>query len=71
MYLLIIALVLQIVSLILSGYIARLQNNGRKGNQSEEDFNKQVKRLNLASNIIQTVVVLCLLLNLLLAKGII
>ncbi len=52
-------------------HISKLQNDGRKGNQSEEAFDKQIKRWQRAVNTLQLVACICLLLNLLHIKGII
>ena len=65
MYLLIIALILQIISIALGTCINHLQNDGRKGDQSEEDFDKQIKRIKLIVSIVQGAACICLLLNLL------
>lgn len=71
MYLLIIALILQVISIALGIYITHLQNDGRKGGQSEEDFDKQIKRLKLIVSIIQSAACICLLLNILQTQGVI
>ena len=71
MYLLIIALILQIISIALGTCINHLQNDGRKGDQSEEDFDKQIKRIKLIVSIVQGAACICLLLNLLQTQGVI
>ena len=71
MYLLIIALILEIISIALGFYINHLQNAGRKGDQSEEDFDKQIKRIKLIVSIVQGAACICLLLNLLQTQGVI
>lgn len=71
MYLLIIALILQIITFPMHNHISNLQNNGRKGNQTEEAFDKQVKHWQRAVNTLQLAACICLLLNLLHTQGII
>lgn len=71
MYLLIIALILQIISIVLGFYITRLQNDGRKSDQSEEDFDKQLKHWKAIVSVIQGTACICLLLNLLQTQGVI
>ena len=71
MYLLIVALILQVISIALGFYITHLQNEGRKGDQSEEYFDKQIRHWKAIVSIIQGTACICLLLNLLQTQGVI
>ena len=71
MYLLIIALILQVITFPMHIHISNLQNDGRKGNQSEEAFAKQIKRWQRAVNTLQLAACICLLLNILQTQGVI
>lgn len=70
-YVLFAVLVMQISAFIIGDHIKRLQNDGRKTDQSEEDFNMQVKRWNKVQSALQCVASVCLILYLLYTKGII
>lgn len=70
-YLLLAILILQISVLIIGDHIKHLRNDGRRSNQSEEDFQKQLGRWTKAQNTLQSVASLWLLLYLLHIKGII
>lgn len=71
MYFIIIALILQVITFPMHIHISNLQNDGRKGDQSEEDFDKQIKRIKLIVSIVQGAACICLLLNLLQTQGVI
>lgn len=71
MYFIIIALILQVITFPMHIHISNLQNDGRKGGQSEEDFDKQIKRIKLIVSIVQGAACICLLLNLLQTQGVI
>ena len=70
LYLILTALVLQIVSFCIQRYVARQRNGGRRGGQSEEEFQRQIKRWTSASSTLLLLSMLCLLIGLLEAKGI-
>lgn len=71
LYLILIALALQIASFVIQRYAARLRNGGRRGGQSEEEFQRQIKRWTSVSSVLLLLSMLCLLMSLLDAKGII
>lgn len=71
MHLLLIALILEIIVFPIHLHISKLQNDGRKTDQSEEDFNKQIKRWQRTVSALQFIACICLLLNILHTKGII
>ncbi len=70
-YLLLAVVVLQIAVLVIGDYIKRLRNNGRKSNQSEEAYHKQIKRWSKVQNTLQGEALLLLILYLLYEKGMI
>lgn len=71
MYFIIIALILQVITFPMHIHISNLQNDGRKGDQSEEDFDKQLKHWKAIVSVIQGAACICLLLNLLQTQGVI
>lgn len=64
-------MILQIIAFPMYIHISNLQNDGRKGNQSEDAFDKQIKRWQRVVNTLQLAACICLLLNLLHTQGII
>ncbi len=71
LYLILATLVLQISVLIIGDHIKHLRNDGRRNNQSEEDFEKQIRRWSKAQNTLQLIATVWLTLYLLYEKGII
>lgn len=64
-------MILQIIAIPMLIYFSNLKNDGRKADQSEEDYNKQIKRWQCAIITLQLMACICAMINVLLAKGII
>lgn len=64
-------MILQIIAFPMYIHISNLQNDGRKGNQSEDAFDKQIKRWQRVVNTLQLMACICAMINVLIAKGII